>query len=72
MPRVLSGLKLFVVNRTILKVLFIPSAQSPVAKAKDSELLIANLKMDRHVPDVTKTTNHLSKRTVTSDRVRIG
>lgn len=52
--------------------LFIHSAQSLAAKAKDSELLIANLKMDGQVPDVTKTSNQRLARTVTSDRVHIG
>ena len=52
--------------------LFIHSAQSLAAKAKDSELLIANLKMDGQVPDVTRTSNQRLTRTVTLDRVRIG
>ena len=52
--------------------LFIPSAQSLAAKAKDSELLIANLKMGGQVSDVTKISNQRLTRTVTSDRVRTG
>ena len=50
----------------------IHSAQSLAAKAKDSGQLSVNLQTDRQVQVVTKNSNHLLKRTVTSDRVRIG